>query len=268
MGLDKDTVSLWRCRFLTAGLAGLQDRLRSGAPRKHGPELRERILAQLELVPPQGFGHWDGTLLSSTLGVAAWRVWEILRIEGICLARRRSWCVSRDPDFAAKAAEVVDLYLSPPENAIVFSVNEKPSIQAIKRPAGFAPAGIKVVHGDNSTYKRNGTTTLFSALEVATGKVIGRANKTKTRKDFLSFMDEVVASTATGKVLHVVLDNLSTHKKCDEWLARHPSVKFHYTPTSASWLNQIEIWFGIFTRKSLKGASFASVDALVAHIGA
>lgn len=268
MGLNKDTVSLWRCRFLTAGVAGLQDRPRSGAPRKNGPELRERILAQLELAPPQGFGHWDGPLLATTLGVAAWRVWEILRIEGICLARRRSWCVSQDPDFAAKAADVVALYLCPPENAIVLSVDEKPSIQAITRPAGFVPAGKKVVQGDKSTYKRNGTITLFAALEVATGKVIGKTNKTKTRKDFLAFMDEVVASTATGKVLHVVMDNLSTHKKCDEWLAQHPNVKFHYTPTSASWLNQVEIWFGILTRKSLKGASFASVDALVAHIDA
>ena len=265
-GLDKDTVCLWRCRFLTAGVAGLQDRPRSGAPRKHGPELRERILARLELAPPEGFGHWDGPLLATTLGVAAWRVWETLRIEGICLARRRSWCVSRDPDFAAKAADVVALYLSPPENAIVFSVDEKPSIQAIMRPAGFVPAGKKVVQGDKSTYKRNGTTTLFAALEIATGKVIGKTNKTKTRKDFLAFMDEVVACAATGKVLHVVMDNLSTHKRCDEWLARHPSVKFHYTPTSASWLNQVEIWFGIFIRKFLKGASFASVDALVEHI--
>ena len=123
MGLDKDTVSLWRGRFLTAGVAGLQDRPRAGAPRKHGPELRERILAQLELVPPQGCGHWDGPLLARTLGVGAWRVWEILRIEGICLARRRSWCVSQDPDFAAKASDVVALCLSPPENAIVFSVD-------------------------------------------------------------------------------------------------------------------------------------------------
>lgn len=222
MRLDKDTVALWRGRFLSAGLAGLQDRPRSGAPRKHGPELRERILAQLEEAPPQGFGRWDGALLASALGVAAWRVWEILRLEGICLARRRSWCVSQDPDFAAKAADVVGLYLSPPENAIIFSVDEKPSIQAIARPAGFVPAGKKVVQGDKSTYKRNGTTTLFAALEVATGKVIGRTSKTKTRKDFLAFMDEVVACAATGKVLHVIMDNLATHKKCDEWLARHP----------------------------------------------
>ena len=200
--------------------------------------------------------------------MAAWRVWEILRIEGICLTRRRSWCVSRDPDFAAKATDVVALYLSPPENAIMFSVDEKPLIQAIMRPAGFAPAGKKVVQGDKSTYKRNGTTTLFAALEIATGKVIGKTNKTNTRKDFLAFMDEVVACAAKGKVLHVVMDNLSTHKKCNEWLVRHPSVKFHYTPTSASWLIQVEIWFGIFTRKSLKGTSFASVDALVEHISA
>ena len=163
---------------------------------------------------------------------------------------------------------MVALYLAPPENAIVFSVDEKPSIQAITRAAGFVPAGKKVVQGDKSTYQRNGTTTLFAALEVASGKIIGQGNKTKTRKDFLAFMDEVVACAATGKVLHVVMDNLFTHKKCDTWLARHPNVTFHYTPTSASWLNQIEIWFGIFTRKALMGTSFASVDALVEYISA
>lgn len=268
LGFNKDTVSLWRRRFLAEGVEGLQDRPRTGAPRQYGTELRNRLLAQLERAPPNGFGHWDGALLASALGVAAWRVWELLRIEGICLARRRSWCVSRDPDFASKAADVVGLYLAPPENALVFSVDEKPSIQAITRPTGYVPAGKKVVLGDKSTYQRNGTTHLFAALDIATGKIIGQTKQTKTRKDFLAFMDEVVASLATGKVLHVVMDNLATHKNCDEWLAAHPNVTFHYTPTSASWLNQVEIWFGIFTRKSLKGGSFASVEALVSHISA
>ena len=129
----------------------------------------------------------------------------------------------------------------------------KLSAQAITCPAGFVPAGKKVVQGDKSTYQRNGTTTLFAALEVATGKVMGRASQTKTRKDFLAFLDEVAACAATGKVLHVVMDNLPAHEKGDEWLARHPNVTFHGTLTSASWLNQVEIWFGIFTRKSLKG---------------
>lgn len=268
LGFNKDTVSQWRRRFLADGVEGLQDRPRTGAPRKYGPELRDRLLAQLELSPPNGFGHWDGALLASALGVPAWRVWELLRIEGICLARRRSWCVSRDPDFASKAADVVGLYLDPPKNAIVFSVDEKPSIQAITRPTGYVPAAKKVVQGEKSTYTRHGTTNLFAALDIATGKIIGKTKQTKTRKDFLAFMDEVVASLATGNVLHVVMDNLVTHKNCDEWLAAHPNVKFHYTPTSASWLNQVEIWFGIFTRKSLKGASFASIDALVSHISA
>ena len=122
--------------------------------------------------------------------------------------------------------------------------------------------------GNTVDFLLTATTTLFAALEVASGKVIGQTSQTKTRKDFLAFMDEVAACAATGKVLHIVMDNLSTHKKCDDWLARHPNVTCHYTPTSASWLNQIEIWFGIFTRQSLKGASFASVDALVDHISA
>ncbi|WP_231376559.1 hypothetical protein [Polaromonas sp. CG_9.7] len=121
--------------------------------------------------------------------MAMWHVWETLRAEGIGLSRRRSWCVNQYPDFSAKAADVMGLYLSAPENAIIFSVDEKPSIQTITRPAGFFPAGNKVVQGDKGTNKCNRTITLFAALEVATGKVIGRANKKKTRKVFMSFMD-------------------------------------------------------------------------------
>ena len=153
----------------------------------------------------------------------------------------------------AAIARQDDFALARSENAIALSVDKKRSIQAITRPAGFVPAGNKVVQGGKSTYKRNGTTTLFAALEVASGKVISKTTQTKSCENFLALMDEVVACAATGKVLRVVKDNLSTHKKCDKWLARHPSVKCHYTPTSASWLNQVEIWFRIFTRKSLKG---------------
>jgi transposase len=187
----------------------------------------------------------------------------VLRDNGIHLERKRSWCVSRDPDFAQKAADVVGLYLNPPANAIVFSVDEKPSIQALERTRGFAKAGKSIVQGEGSTYKRNGVANLFAALDVATGHVLTETTQTKTRIDFLSFMDKVVASQPEGKDIHVVLDNLSTHKRCDEWLAAHPSVKFHFTPTGASWLNQVEIWFNVLTRQALDGASFASLDQLV-----
>lgn len=142
-------------------------------------------------------------------------------------------------------------------------MDEKPSIQALERATGYVETDDgKIVRGFKSTYKRHGTLNLFAALKVATGHVTSRITETKRREDFLSFMDAVVAETPDGKELHVILDNYCTHKKCDAWLAQHPNVHFHFTPTSASWLNQVEIWFGILSRKALRGASFKNVAAL------
>jgi transposase len=142
-------------------------------------------------------------------------------------------------------------------------VDEKPSIQALERSTGYVETdNAKIVRGFKSTYKRHGTLNLFAALTIATGKVTTRTTQTKRREDFLSFMDAVVEQTPEGKELHVILDNYVTHKKCDAWLEKHPGVHFHYTPTSASWLNQVEIWFGILSRKALRGASFSSIEAL------
>lgn len=260
---ERNTVSKWVHRFVEQGLDGLRDQPRSGAPAKYGPDLRQRILAQLEQAPPAGYGRWDGRLLAEALDVHPQAVWKVLKREGIQLARKRSWCISRDPDFAEKAADVVALYLNPPLNAVVFSVDEKPSIQALQRQRGYAPAGKRVVRGEGSTYRRNGVTNLFAALNVGTGQVMSKTTATKKRTDFLAFMDEVVAAQPVGQEIHVVLDNLSTHKRCTEWLTAHPNVTFHFTPTSASWLNQVEIWFNILTRKALDGASFTSLDQLV-----
>jgi len=167
----------------------------------------------------------------------------------------------------AKAADIVGLYMHPPENAVVLSVDEKPSIQALERAQGYLklPNGRAMI-GQSHDYKRNGTTTLFAAFNVASGEVTGRHYGRRRRVEFLDFMNRVVARHP-GKEIHVILDNLSTHKpKRDMWLARHPNVHLHYTPTHASWLNQIEIWFSILAGKSLKGASFGSVRELIDHI--
>lgn len=197
------------------------------------------------------------------------QVWRVLRAQKIDLAGRKSWCESNDPDFAAKAADVVGLYLAPPEDAIVICVDEKPSIQALERAQGYLklPNG-RTLTGHSHDYKRNGTSTLFAAFEVATGKVIA-AHKTRRRRiEFLDFMNRVVAAYP-GQEIHVVLDNLNTHKpKNDRWLERHKNVHFHFTPTRASWLNQVEIWFSILEGQSLRGASFTSVAQLRAHIDA
>jgi transposase len=269
MGLRPNTVGQWRRRFAARGIAGLRDEPRPGKPAKYGAELRDRILAQLELSPPVGMASWDGGSLAQALSVSDDAVWRVLRKQGIQLQRHRSWCVSTDPEFAPKAADVIGLYLNPPQNALVLSVDEKPSIQALERTRGYVQTSSgKIVQGMKSTYKRHGTINLFAALEVATGTIRGKTTQTKKRADFQVFMDEVVADQPADRQIHVILDNYCTHKKNEDWLAAHPNVTFHFTPTSASWLNQVEIWFGIFQRKTLSNASFSSVAQLADAIRA
>lgn len=269
LGIRPNTVGLWRKRFAAGGVAGLRDRPRPGKKATYGPELKLRLLRQLEQPPPKGLASWDGGSLAAALGVSDDAVWRVMRKEGIQLRRHRSWCVSTDPQFAVKAADIVGLYLDPPKNALVLSVDEKPTIQALERARGYVQTSSgKVVQGLKSTYKRHGTINLFAALEVATGVIRGKTTTSKKRVDFQAFMDDVVSEYATDREIHVILDNLCTHKKNDDWLAAHPNVTFHFTPTSASWLNQVEIWFGIFSRKALAGASFRNVEQLVQAIHA
>lgn len=270
LGTMPRTVSLWRGRYAREGLAGLAERRRSGAKRKYGAQTGRRILALLDQPPPRGYARWSGPLLAAALGdVHEQQVWRFLRAHKIDLAGRKSWCESNDPEFAAKAADVVGLYLAPPQNAVVVCVDEKPSIQALERAQGYLklPDG-RTLTGHSHDYKRNGTSTLFAAFEVASGKVTTAHKKRRRRVEFLDFMNTVVAAYP-GQEIHVVLDNLNTHKpKNDRWLARHPKVHFHFTPTRASWLNQVEVWFSILESQSLHGASFTCVAQLRAHIDA
>lgn len=257
-------VSKWRKRFAADRLGGLQDAPRTGKPRTYTVDTERRILAKLDEPPPKGYSRWNGPLLSQSLGdVSDDQVWRVMRTHGIQMQRRRSWCVSTDPEFAPKAADIVGLYLNPPENAVVLAVDEKPHIQALERSQGWLrlPNG-KAVTGFNHEYIRHGTSTLFAALDVATGLVKAGHYTRRRRREFLDFMNEVVNSYH-GQEIHVVLDNLSTHKpKYDAWLRRHRNVHFHFTPTHASWLNQIEVWFSLLARYALRGASFTSVTQL------
>ena len=167
------------------------------------------------------------------------------------------------PAVCCKGGRIIGLYLDPPANALVLSVDEKPSIQALERATGYVRTSSgKIVQGLKTTYKRHGTVNLFAALEVATGFIRGKTTQTKKRVDFQAFMSELVDDQPADRQIHVILDNYCTHKKNETWLATHPNVTFHFTPTSASWLNQVEIWFGIFTRKALSGASFRTVEHL------
>ena len=258
------TVTKWCKRFSLWGVRGLFDALRSGKPVKYDAAFRNRVLALLEQPPPEGQSRWDGPAVAERLGSSVHAVWRILRREGIHLQRQRSWCVSTDKEFAVKAADVVGLYLNPPLNAVVLSVDEKPSMQAIERPSGYVETDSgTVVRALKSTYKRHGTLNLFAALEVATGQVKTKITELKKRADFQSFLEGVIAEQSADKDIHVILDNYSTHKKNDDWLAKFEGrVHFHFTPTSASWLNQIEIVFSLLQRKALTGASFTSKDQL------
>ncbi len=270
LGTMPRTVSGWRGRFAREGLGGLEDKVRPGPARKYGAQTGQRILALLDQAPPTGYARWTGPLIAQALGdVHEQQVWRLLRAQKIDLAGRKSWCESNDREFVAKAADVVGLYMAPPDNAIVICVDEKPSIQALERAQGYLklPNG-RTLTGHSHDYKRNGTSTLFAAFEVATGKVTAAHKQRRRRVEFLDFMNEVVAAH-TDTAIHVILDNLNTHKpKNDRWLKRHPNVHFHFTPTRASWLNQVEIWFSILEGKSLRGASFTSVEQLKEHIDA
>ncbi len=257
-------VSKWRQRFAQQRLEGLQDRARSGKPRRYDAGTEKRVLAQLDQTPPSGHSTWTGTSVAQALGdVSEDQVWRVLRRYNISLQRRRSWCISTDPAFATKAADIVGLYLDPPKNALVLAMDEKPSIQALERAQGWIrlPNG-KALTGFSHCYTRHGTTTLFAALDVATGQVKTGHYHRRRRREFLDFMNEVVADHPQGEI-HVVLDNLNTHKpKQDRWAKRHPQVHFHYTPTYASWLNQTECWFSILSRGALRHASFTSPQQL------
>ena len=270
LGTRPATVSKWRGRVVQHGLAGVADAPRSGKPRHYDTSHERRIIAALDEPPPKGYARWDGSLLAKHLGDASrHQIWRVLRAHEISLARRRRWCISTDPAFAQKSADLVALYLQPPENAVVLSVDEKPHIQALERAQGWLklPNG-KAITGFNHEYKRHGTTTLFAALEVATGLVKAGHYRRRRRVEFLDFMNRVVAAYP-GREVHVILDNLNTHKpKHDRWLTRHKNIHFHFTPTHASWLNQVEVWFSILSSHALAGASFTSPRQLREQIDA
>jgi len=260
VGLSRAMVVRRRQRFLESRLDSLEDAPRSGKKPRYNRDTERRILSLLDVDPPAGYSSWSGTLVARQLGdVSRYQVWRVLRRHGIHLQRRHSWCVSTDPEFTQKAADIIGLYLDPPRNAIVISVDEKPAIQALERAQGWLrlPNG-QALRGFSHEYKRHGTTTLFAALEVATGMVRVGHYRRRRRREFLDFMNQI-ATQYPDKELHVILDNLNTHKpKHDRWLVKRPLIHFHYTPTHASWLNQVECWFSILWRQALRGLSVTS----------
>ena len=270
LALSPESVSRIRRRFAATGVDGLRDQPKAGR-RDHAvpADTVDRIVHLALSPPPAGRSRWTTRLLAKAVGRTSGCVSDLLRAHGVKPHLVRTYKVSRDPAFAAKVTDVVGLYLQPPEHAIVLSVDEKTSIQALERTQPPLPlrTGRAVRHTHD--YRRHGVLDLFVALEVATGKVTHRFSPTHTSADFLRFMKKVVRAYP-GRELHVVLDNSSTHdtEAVRAWLVAHPRVHFHYTPTSASWLNQIEGFFGILTKQSLSITDFPSTRALMDHLRA
>jgi len=266
LGVSVPTVGLWRTRFKERGLAGLADGPRTGRPAIYGREIRERVLATT-LTPPEGATHWSTRRLARAVGVSPNTILRIWREGRLKPHRTETFKYSSDPELVAKVTDVVGLYLNPPERAIVLSVDEKTQIQALDRTAPMLPLRAGQVERHTHDYKRNGTTSLFAALEIATGRVTNQAAPRHRHEEFIDFLNLLVR-TYPKREIHLILDNVSSHKtpEVSAWLARHRRFHFHFTPTSASWMNQVETWFGILTRQALRRASFESVRAVVAAI--
>lgn len=268
LDLTPEAVSRIRRRFGDGGIAGLADRPKTGrTDNKVPPETVERVVQLAMSPPPAGRSRWTTRLLGKAVGLTSSCVSKLLRKNGLKPHLVRTYKVSRDPAFVEKVQDVVGLYLNPPTNAIVLSVDEKTSIQALERTQLPLPLREGRAARHTHDYKRHGVLDLFAALEVATGQVTHDLRDSHTGADFLGFMKKV-ARRYRGRELHVVLDNSSTHSTPDvqAWLAANPNVRFHYTPTSASWLNQVEGFFGILGKQSLSATSFPSKRALREHI--
>ncbi len=268
LSISPTTVLLWRRRFGRDRLARLGDAPRSGRPLVYDREVRDRIIAETLSPPPEGTTHWSARRLAERTGISITTIQRIWTEAGLKPHRTETFKFSTDPDLEAKIRDVVGLYLAPPERAIVLSLDEKTQIQALDRTAPMLPMRPGQVERHTHDYRRHGTTSLFAALEVATGKVTTEARARHTGADFLALLRHVERAYPAGE-LHVVLDNVS-HKTPDvrAWLERNPRITFHFTPTSASWMNQIETWFGILTRGALRRGTVGSVKELIAMIEA
>jgi transposase len=268
--LSAEAVSRIRRRFLDTGMAGLATRPKAGRKDHAVPAATvERVVELAMSPPPAGRSRWTTRLLGKAVGLTSGCVSDLLRRNDLKPHLTRTYKVSRDPAFIAKVRDVVGLYLHPPAHAVVLSVDEKTSIQALERTQRPLPLRSGRATRHTHDYKRHGVVDLYAALEIATGQVTHRLSTRHTAVDFLAFMRKVVR-TYPGRELHVILDNSSSHgtPAVRVWLAQHPQVRFHYTPTSASWLNQVEGFFGILGKQSLSVTDFYSPRALREHLAA
>jgi transposase len=275
VGMSRPTVDLWLARYASDGIAGLLDQ-RRGAGRAQVPaSIRARVLALSRTSPPAetGLSHWSSREMAAFVtrtegtSISHHYVAKLWRDNGLAPHRQGTFKVSKDPEFAEKVTDIVGLYLDPPGGAVVLSVDEKTQVQALDRTQPLLPITFDATEKRTHDYVRHGVTNLFAALNVGTGEVTGECYPTRDGANFLAFLKKAVKPHADQEI-HVVLDNLSTHTTPDiqQWLDAHPNVRFHFTPKGASWVNQIETWFGIITRQSIRRGTFTSVKVLIKQI--
>jgi transposase len=268
VGVSRPTVIGWRGRYERSGMAGLVDQPRPGRPRV----IDHRAVIAATLRPPPaklGVTHWSSRLLADRLKIDHATVARAWKAYGVAPWRCETFKFSTDPELVAKVTDVVGLYLAPPENAIVLCVDEKSQIQALDRTAPTLPMQPGRAASWTHDYRRHGTTTLFAALEIATGKVTAACKPRHRHQEFLAFCKQVARTYPTGE-LHLVMDNYAAHKRIEirDWLAANPRVNVHFTPTSASWMNLVEVWFGIIERQAIRRGTYRSVGDLNAKIRA
>lgn len=266
VGVSKPTVICWKRRYAAEGLGGLEDRPKPGRPRT----VDEAEVVAVSLEPPPerlGVTHWSTRLLARELGISNFAVGKVWKKWGLQPWRVETFKFSTDPELEAKVRDIVGLYLNPPEHAVVLCVDEKSQVQALDRTAPILPLRPGLAERQTHDYVRHGTTTLFAALEVATGRVVDACLPRHRHQEFLRFLTQV-AKAYPRVPLHLVCDNYATHNhpKVRAWLARNPRVQLHFTPTSGSWLNLVEVFFSIITRQAIRRGSFRSVPDLIGAI--
>jgi len=266
--VSRPTVNQWRRRFRERGFAGLHTKLRPGRPRSLDDErVAELVNTALQSKPP-GATHWSARRLAAATDIPPTTVHRYISLFGLQPHRAKSFKLSNDPFFVEKVRDIVGLYLNPPDNALVLCVDEKSQIQALERTQPILPMGLGYVDGVTHDYYRHGTTTLFAALDIANGTVLTQCKKRHRHQEYLSFLRHIEANVPKELDVHLIVDNYSTHKhpKVRAWLARRPRFHVHFTPTYASWLNQVERWFGLITQQAIRRGSFKNVPDLIAQI--
>lgn len=268
--LSRQSVCKWRQRYLRQGLAGLHDELRPGRPRSVSDEAVARLVRKTLSTKPKDGTHWTVRSIAHETRLSRPTVHRIWQAFGLQPHRQRHFKLSGDPFFVEKVRDIVGLYLNPPEKAVVLCVDEKSQIQALNRTQPMLPMGLGYVEGVTHDYERHGTMTLFAALDIATGQVITASKRRHRHQEYLDFLKRVDANIPPNLDIHLVVDNFATHKhpRVKRWLAARPRYHVHYTPTYASWLNQVEIWFNLITQRAIRRGTFRSVKDLVAKIDA